>query len=184
MNKKNEGFSLVEILIVAAIIATLSVVLILNFRSSPKGKTGRDQAVAVIVSDFRGAQSKALAASLYQGVTVCGYGIHYVDSTTYLIYAGVLDNGALTCQASNHNYQAGIDSIVETKKVINSNMVMAASFNDVFFEPPDPKTYINNNSALNVAPVAITIRLNGQANCVSGPCTVINVYTSGRIDIN
>lgn len=181
--KENSGFSVVELLLVAVIIATLSVTLILNFRASPLSATAREQTASVIVSDVRRAQSMALAASLYRGSSVCGYGIHYVDSNTYLIYAGAWDSGVSSCQSSERNYSATADTTVETKKLSNGKMEMRSSFPDVFFVPPDPKTFINNSSALADPPAVITIQPKGQSNCGQGSCTTIEIYTSGLINL-
>lgn len=179
----NRGFTLVEVLLVTAIIATFSVVLILSFRSSPRNRVARNQTASVIVSDIRRAQSMASAGSRFQGNIVCGYGINYVSPTSYRLYAGVLDGGATKCQDANRNYQAGIDLIVESKILINTNMEIRSSFNDVFFEPPDPKTYINNSYSLTGPAVTISIQLKGQQNCGGQSCTQITIYPSGQIDL-
>ena len=178
----NRGFSIIELLVVTAIIATFSVVLVLNFRSSPKNQVARSQTAAAVVSDIRRIQSMASAGSRFQGNVVCGYGIHYVSSTSYILYAGVLDGGATRCQDTNHNYQAGIDLVVETKNIINSNMEMRSSFSDVIFEPPDPKTYINNSALLTGPSATITIQLKAQASCAGTSCTLITIFPSGQID--
>lgn len=177
------GFSIIELLVVSAIIATFSVVLILNFRMSPQSRTAREQTASVVLSDIRRAQSMALAGSQFSGVTVCGFGIHYVNITSYLIYAGVLDGGATRCQDTNHNYQAGTDLMVENRKLINDNMEIRSSFLDVFFELPDPKTYINNSASLAAPPVIIQIQKKGQANCGQQSCTSVEIYTSGKLEL-
>ncbi|MEX2052898.1 MAG: type II secretion system protein [Candidatus Paceibacterota bacterium] len=181
MIKKN-GFALVELVIVAGLIAALSVALILNFRTAATNKTARGQVASVVVSDIRRAQSMALSGSRFQGNIVCGFGIHYINSTSYLIYAGSTE-GLPDCTSTNHNYQAGVDSIFQTITINNPSMEMRSSFLDIFFEPPDPKTYINNNSSLGVAPATVTVQLVGQQNCGGQSCTNVQVYTSGQLDI-
>lgn len=178
----NKGFTIIELLIVTAIIATFSVVLVLNFRSSPKNQVARSQTAAVIVSDIRRIQSMASAGSRFQGNVVCGYGIHYVSNVSYVLYAGVLDGAATRCQDTNHNYQVGIDLIVETKNLINSNMEIRSSFPDAIFEPPDPKTYINNSALLSGPPTNIIVQLKGQVDCSGTSCTWISIWPSGKID--
>lgn len=128
----------------------------------------------------------ALAGSMFQGKAVCGYGIHYVDKTSYLIYAGVLDGDATKCKDANHNYQAGVDLEVEKKILINSKMEMRGqppAFLDFFFESPDPKTYINNDSSLSGPSTTITIQLNNQQNCAQKSCAHVTIYPSGKIDL-
>ncbi len=185
MSKSDRGFTLVEILVVTAIIATLSVALLFNFGTTARNRTARSQVASVIVSDVRRAQSMALSGTRFSGNVVCGYGIHYIDHITFLLYAGV-DEGLPTCQAANHNYQAGIDSIVEIKKLINPNIEFRSSFFDIFFESPDPKTYINNNASLTSPPTttAITIQRIGQGACsIPQTCAQIDVYTSGQVNL-
>lgn len=158
-------------------------VLILNFRSSPRNQVARSQTAAAIVSDIRRVQAMASAGSRFQNNIVCGYGIHYISSTSYILYAGGLDGGATTCQNANRNYQVAADLMVETKSIINSNMEIRLSFNDVFFEPPDPKTYINNSALLTGPSATISIQLKGQASCGGTSCTQITIFPSGQIDI-
>lgn len=105
-----------------------------------------------------------------------------MDPVTYIIYAGVLGGGITKCSDSNHNYQAGTDLLVETRKISNDNMEIATSFVDVFFESPDPKTYLDNSLITNL-PATITIWNKGQLSCVSDSCTYVKVYLSGRIDL-
>ncbi len=182
--KKNAGFTLMEILIVSVIVVTLSLTLVLNFRFSAKDKTARTQAASIIISDIRQAESRVLSGAKFKGNFVCGFGLHYVDSTTYLIYAKAVPSGGALCSTvSTRNYLAGSDSVVDTKRVFNTGLEIRSAFADIFFEPPDPKTYINNSASLLDAPAQIIIQVKGQADCVSLPCTNINVYTSGRIDL-
>ena len=178
----NPGFALVEILVVTAIIATLSVALLFNFGTAARNRTARRQVASVIVSDVRRAQSMALSGTRFNGNVFCGYGIHYVDHITYLLYAGV-NEGLARCQDANHNYQAGTDSMVQIQKLINPNMEFRSSFSDIFFESPDPKTYINNSALLTDPQTAINIQRLNQQNCGGQTCTKVEVNTSGQINL-
>jgi len=173
---------MVELLVVSAIIATFSVVLILNFRASPKSETAREQTASLVLSNIRRVQSMALAGTRYQGNLTCGFGVHYLNSTAYFIYGKTMPISGLCSSVTTRNYQAG-DIIVETIILSNSNMQFRSSFNDIFFEPPDPKTFINNNSALTAPHATLTIQLKGQASCAQGSCTDIEVHTSGQINL-
>ena len=180
--KLKTGFTLVEVLVVTAIIATLSVALLFNFGTAARNRTARSQVASVVVSDIRRAQSMALAGARFGGNTVCGYGIHYLSSTSYYIYAKAAPAGGCST-VPTRNYQAG-DLIVEAKKLINPNMGFRSSFSDVFFESPDPKTFLNNSSILTNPPVTITIQRVGQANCGGQSCARVEVYTSGQINLS
>ncbi|MBI2063346.1 MAG: type II secretion system protein [Candidatus Yanofskybacteria bacterium] len=177
----NRGFTIIELLVISAIIATFSVVLIFNFGVSPESETARDQTASVILSDIRRAQSMALSGSRFQGNLTCGYGVHYLDQNSYSIYAKVVPVSGLCSSVITRNYQAG-DMVVETKKLINSNMEIRSAFLDVFFEPPDPKVYLNNSYSLSASPTVITVQLKNQQNCDQSTCTDISIYGSGQID--
>jgi len=179
----DRGFTLVEVLVATAIIALLSTALLFNFGTAARNKTARTQTASVIVSDIRRAQSMALAGTRFGGNVVCGYGVRYVNKTAYLLYAGSKE-GLPRCQDTNHNYQAGIDLMVEEKKLFNPKMEIRSPFPDIFFESPDPRTYINNSAVLTDPPATITIQLIDQANCAQQSCAQIEVFTSGRIDLN
>ena len=184
--KSGAGFTLVEVLVVTAIIATLSVALFFNFGTTARNRTARSQVASVIVSDIRRAQSMALSGARFGGNIFCGYGIHYVDNITYILYAGS-NEGLPQCQSANHNYQSGIDTVVETKKLVNQNMEFRSSFSDIFFESPDPKTYINNNASLAppIPTATITIQRVGQAACsIPQTCAQIDISTSGQLNLS
>jgi hypothetical protein len=124
----------------------------------------------------------ALAGTRFGGNVVCGYGVHYYSSNTYYIYSKPPPpTGCST--VLTRNYQDG-DLVVESKELTNPNMEFRSIFSDIFFESPDPKTYINNSALLTDPQATITIQRVGQANCGGQTCTRIEVYTSGRIDLN
>lgn len=177
---RQAGFSLAEMLIVIAIVSILSGFLLMNFRTTASNKTARNQVSSVVISDLRRAQSMALSGTQKDGTIVCGYGLHYIDSQTYSLYA---KTPAGACSGlTTRNYASG-DLIVETRKITNTNFQIGAAFQDIFFQPPDPKTYINNSNTLS-PPVttAINLVLVGQS-CSPSNCTTITVSTSGSIDI-
>lgn len=178
------GFSLVELLVVLTIVSSLSLVLVFNLRSSKTNLTARHQISSVIIADLRRAQSLALSGVRYQGQLVCGYGIYRLDSDRYILYAGAPEGGGPTCAAANRNYQSGIDFVVDTIRVDNTYLAISGpvggSFNDIFFESPDPKVYINNAQSL-TSSADIYVVNQGEI-CSSANCTTLTVYGSGRID--
>lgn len=178
------GFSVIELLVITAIIATFSVVLILNFRIGARTATARLQTASVIVSDIRRAQSMALAGQRYQGSVVCGYGVRYVSKNSYRIYAKPVPAVGGCVALSTHNFQVGdFDSVTGTRGMVNSNMEMRSAFDDIFFKPPDPKVYVNNTPLPTLTMTTITIQTLNQQNCAGGSCTKIEVYNSGQIDL-
>ena len=138
----NSGFTLVEVVVYASLTAVFSTIFLLNLRSYSTNASVLERASAAVISDFRRAQNRAIAGADFQGSSICGYGLHYLSSDSYLIYAG----GGSTCSSANRNYQNGQDFDVQTVKIVENNIKFKSSFNDIFFEPPDPKTYLNNKT--------------------------------------
>lgn len=171
------GFSLVEVLVVAAITGTISAFMIINFQRT---RVDLNESGSVFIADLRATQSKALASTKYDsgsGLKIrCGYGIHYIDLTSYSIYAGP-DATSSNCKTLNRNLD-GTDTTVSTKNFTNEKVEFKAVFNDIFWEPPHPYTYLNNSSAS--ASIIITIGKKG--GICPQDCKTINVSTSGKIE--
>lgn len=177
MNKRS-GFTLVEVAVVAAITGFITTFMLLNFQRSRIDLTLTTNEV---IGSLRAAQNRAFASARYDtgaGSKIrCGYGIHYINPTSYVMYVGP-DSASVNCSALNKNYD-GTDTIILTSVFTDSRVEFKSPFNDIFFEPPDPKTYINNDSTLGLPPQAITLGKIG-GTCPSD-CKTINVYTSGTI---
>ncbi|OGN30683.1 MAG: hypothetical protein A3I92_01345 [Candidatus Yanofskybacteria bacterium RIFCSPLOWO2_02_FULL_43_10b] len=176
--KGNPGFTLVEVVIYSVLLGVFSTVILINLRSAQTNSSVLERASAAIISDLRRAQNLAIAGLTFQGQSVCGYGLHYLSPDSYLIYTG----GEGACSSANRNYQSGTDLIFQTIKIVEGNVKFKSSFGDVFFEPPDPKTYLNNRFSLSEAPLVITVGFENQS-CPSG-CKTIAVFPSGKIDFN
>ncbi|MDO8658698.1 MAG: type II secretion system protein, partial [Candidatus Levybacteria bacterium] len=154
----NKGFTLIEILVVATITGIISTIMLLNFQRS---RLDLNEGSGILLADLRATQSKALASTKYDsgsGLKIrCGYGVHYVDLTSYSIYVGP-DANSNDCPFLNRNLD-GADTTVSTKKFVNEKIEFKNTFNDIFWEPPHPYTYLNNSSAS--ASITITIGKRG-----------------------
>lgn len=148
----NQGFTLVEVMVYVALVGIFSVILLTNLQGAQTNSSVLERASSAVISDFRRAQLMTISGLTFQGNPVCGYGIHYLDSGSYLIYAG----GEAVCSTANRNYNAS-DFNIQTVKIIESNVKFKSSFSDVFFEPPDPKTYLDNSSVLSATPLPISL---------------------------
>lgn len=175
------GFSLVEIIVVTALMSILSTLFIFNFRSANTTKTGHDQVVGVIVSDTRRMQSLALSGRQYNSENVCGYGIHYVDAVTYILYVVRDVNADGFCSDQSRLYSGGSATILETHILANPSVQFQTGFQDIYFELPFAKTYINN---VNSPPTSTQIILqNKGSDCTSGFCSTVTVTTAGAINL-
>lgn len=170
---------MIEMLVSIAILGLLSTLLVYNFRASATTKNGRVQALNAVVSDIRRAQSMALAGSSYNGRAVCGFGVHYVDPTTYWIYARLAPVDGSTCASNgkSRTYDTSIppDPIVESRMLVNSKMVFRAAFVDIYFELPGARTYVNNRADPGIASNLYIGPLGGAGS------SLVSVYTSGRM---
>jgi type II secretory pathway pseudopilin PulG len=181
------GFTLIEVLIIAAVVTIVTTFMINNFSSS---RTYLRDSTNAVLSDIRSAQSRSISGAHFNNETEprCGYGVHYIDTDSYLIFVAPQPeaaNGFCSSLDRNYNSVGSIsvrDLIVEQKDILNDGLMFANSFNDIFFEPPDPKTYINGVYAVDNSSERITIReiANG---CAGEPCKSICVYHSGKIEV-
>jgi prepilin-type N-terminal cleavage/methylation domain-containing protein len=141
-SRKQAGFTLIEMLVVIFIIAILSALLFANYKTGQKKYT-LIQASQQAVSNIRKAQNMAISGTDIVGTSYYGFGVFFNrNDNYYIIYAD--KNG-------NSSYQPSDDSMIETinlagKVIINSTSPVASKL-DVFFESPNPTTYINGSSA-------------------------------------
>lgn len=146
------GFTLIELLTVIAIISLIVAFVIPNFKEGQR-KSALRQAAQKVAQDIRRAQNMAMSGVNFTPGKTCGYGIHYKDQNTYVIFedkdddcaygVGVFDprcDGDICSVATD----AFADEIVETITVPeNRHVELAGSFFDILFVPPEPLTYIN-----------------------------------------
>jgi len=173
-----KGFTLIEILVVAAITVMLTGFLIQSFS---RARTDLNQVTGQVADAIREAQSSALSGALVQGKYRCGYGIHF-DAGGYTIFAGPdATQSRATCVAAGRVFPGTGTSVVRTALLTNNVLEIAPSGTDIFFEPPNPTTYINISGGP-VPSVTILVRVKG-ATCSVTPadCRSINVTTSGLI---
>jgi prepilin-type N-terminal cleavage/methylation domain-containing protein len=175
--KKNnlKGFTLVETIVVVAVISILSIVILANHQSSQKQQAVQ-RAAHQLVGDIRRAQNMAMASAEQGGIIPDGYGIHVIkNSNHYFIFADKNNN-----QKRNGNGDEDIEpaiSFPSNVEIFNIEPAPPAQV-DIFFEPPDPTTYINGDSGALVDTV-ITLIFSGTLYEKT-----VTVKTSGQIEID
>ena len=170
-----KGFTLIEVLVVAAIIGILSTLLLVNFSRS---RVDLNQVANSVTDAIREAQSSALSGALVRGTYRCGYGIHF-ESDAYRIYAGPDASQPDVDCAAGLAYGSAGTVVVRTAFLENNSLEIAQPAPDIFFEPPDPTTYIGGDSSPGKS-ADIDVRVKNAA-CPSADCRTIHVSTSGLI---
>jgi prepilin-type N-terminal cleavage/methylation domain-containing protein len=145
--RRQSAFTLIELLVVVFIIVFLSVLVLANYRSGQM-QYSLSQSTQRLVSDLRKAQNMAMGGVGIKG-QYCGYGIkinYNEDPTSYIFYADV---SSLGCNYSDHEYDND-DHVVETVTLLRAISVQSTSPSplDIFFQPPEPITYINASNTL------------------------------------
>jgi Tfp pilus assembly protein FimT len=175
-SESSSGFTLIEILVVTSITVLIGGFLVANFSRS---RVDLNQVVLTVADAIREAQSSALAGSLVRGEYRCGYGIHFTEKG-YSLYAGP-DSSTNDCASEDRNFNKGIDEIIRSGVLPNNTLEIALPASDIFFEPPNPTTFINGSSTEGITE-GITIQRKG-AKCPSADCRIITVSTAGRIEV-
>lgn len=192
--RNSSGFTLIEVLIVASISVFVSINLLTNFLRS---KANLAETARTLIADIRNAQANALASRQYispTGVAThrCGYGIHQLDSSSYIIYVGRVFGATGSCP-NDYKFGTATDTPILKIGVLDSQTEFydangpgpAPNFYDVLFEPPDAYIWLDNQHVLSGmnprTKSEIVIRKKG-ATCPSVNCIYVCVYASGRIE--
>lgn len=132
---KSKSFTLIEFLVVVAIIGLMSSIMIINY-SGQKPKDLEEQAVLQFVSDLRRAQNMAMAVIDCDGV-----------QDQYCVYNILTQNYNITCYSQNFELPMAIDETGEVcfYPITETNPVLTA----------DEKTF-------NIGETEINIKSNGQ----------------------
>jgi Tfp pilus assembly protein FimT len=160
----SKGFSVVETLVVIFIIVLLTTLFAVNYKSGQQ-RYALNSAVQRLSADLHRAQNFALSGSTQGASTPTGYGIHVIPGappTQYVLFyntAGRVYGGT----------SVSLDTIT-----LPGGVSIDTGF-DIFFEPPDPTTYINGQPS------------NSRTFILTSPVGAltknITVYASGRIEL-
>ncbi len=184
---KKNGFTLLEVAIVAGITGFITTFLLINFSRT---RISPNEEANIFISKVRIAQTKAISSTRFNGSIRCGYGVRYIDNQSYAIYAGE-NASALDCSTLNKSYNPtggpDNDADIEMVNFADTRIEFKTAFRAIYFEPPDPKTFIidSGGTVHNVGDepnynLGITIGKIG-GSCPQD-CKTINVSTSGKIE--
>ncbi len=134
-NCRNEGFTLVEILVVTGVLSLISAILIVYVRSgSQQIILFREQAQVISIL----ARAKYLAISTFGRTGVpCGYGVHFEQPRTFTIFKDIAED----CQTSDQKY-SGPEETYESFQIDKTLTFENLTLSDILFIPPDPSVII------------------------------------------
>ena len=138
----NKGLTLIELLVVITIIGILSSVLFLGSRSEEE-KLALQRSAYQLVQDLREVQEMAMGAGEIScdGGKTYSFGIYFTTaSSNYYQFAD--------CDA-NQTYNAQNDKLlkeIKLEKGVQIQSLSPSSPLNIVFNPPDPTTYINQQS--------------------------------------
>ncbi|MCD6435017.1 MAG: prepilin-type N-terminal cleavage/methylation domain-containing protein [Clostridiales bacterium] len=185
--ENNSGFTLVELMVSVAIIAIISAMTLVNFRST-NNSAASSMAVQKLASDIRMVQGWALSLKDFNGSSPDGgWGIRFLKGKgSYIIFADI--DGSKKYRASedgtvnNENYK--VVKILNDIKVntLKFNGITDRKYGYIVFIPPEPETEIggspnesNDNLQIGSADT-IEIELEGDNK------VIINKY--GMVDVD
>ncbi len=176
LQRTENGFALIELLVVIVIIGLLSLAVFTGHRSSDK-LIGLQRSTYKMAQDIRWVQSMAMTAQEFQEEVPRGYGI-YIDlsesNQEYLLFADFGNNDERDVR------------VVELEKEIYISRILAPGYANVqrlkiLFSPPDPKITINigitNSPLLERREASIFLTYEG------GSEKIVNINKVGLVDI-
>ena len=178
------GFTLIEVLIVAAITGFITTFLLINFSRT---RINFAEEANTFASKFRIAQTKAVSSTRFNNSIRCGYGVRYINSQSYAIYVGE-NSSTLDCATQNKDYNptggADNDADFEVINFADSRVEFKTIFRAIYFEPPDPKTFIidSGGTVHNEPNYGLGITIGKVGGTCPQDCKTIDVFTSGKIE--
>lgn len=182
LNSKHnrEGFTLLEMLVVVAIISLMSSLVISNYNSQKKAKE-MQFAGQEIADSIRKAQNYSINIKKFENYNISGgYGTHFTDGgSSFIIF---LDDSV------NKNKTYGPeDYVVETVDFppginvenLNGGAVGVA---DLVFEPPYGKVYMSFNGALQSPTPSLSIQIKKDTESCPAFCKTVSINSQGQVN--
>lgn len=164
-----KGFTIIELLIVIAIVSVLSGIMVVNFRKGEAG-TKLQRSAQQIIQSIREVQSMALSSAEYGGVVYNYYGVYFNKqsmSTSYYIFA-----------SSNQVYNPGEEiKTVDLESGIVIDSISTGNQVNITFLPPH--AFVEFNPSTNEA----TITIKKEDGTCPQDCRYIKINDKGWMSI-
>lgn len=150
--KSDAGFTIIELMVSASIIAIMSGLIIANFRgSTQKSSLGNES--ERLSSILREANIDALIGLTVSGQRpVGGFGLHLVECSSSCRYLLFADNG-------DYVYDANDDEIIQDVGMLENNVyvdsLLPETVVDIVFTPPQGTIMINGGTAVDQVDIVL-----------------------------
>jgi prepilin-type N-terminal cleavage/methylation domain-containing protein len=160
---KNSGFTLIEMMIVMAIIGILSATGFMGYQSAKRNAALR-AAQREVATVIRLAQGYALQGKTQGDITPCGYGFKFTANNTYQIFYTNKLVATKSCSDSGNDGYPGTEILVGSAFVLDNDVAITnspASNVKVYFHIPfAPVTDLNDSTT--VFPLVINFNAAGE----------------------
>ena len=149
---KGEGFVILELVVVLAIIALISGIIFVSLQTGEQG-LALDRAAHKVAQDIRKTVELSLRAKSYTCInpgSISGYGMRFDDpDVSYIRFADC--NGNETYQPSDDKLET-----IELEDGVRIQSVTSSAL-DIVFVPPNPEVFINGDSAANPGQIVLEL---------------------------
>jgi len=160
------GFTLIEILVVASIIAVISTIVIFNV-GLERQNSALLRSSQKLSLNLRRVQSFALSSRAYKtSGAPCGWGVHFnsINSTSYIIFADL----AISSDCSDRDFIRAANGsedfeMVNLESGINVSS-LSNNLSDVVFSPPEPTVNFTPNQT---TAIIVLISKNGATRMIN-----------------
>ena len=175
---KNRAFTLIEMLIVMAIVVIISSLIFLNY-GKQKQHFALQRSTYKLAQDIRKASEMGMSARVFKGeVPRGGYGIYFstASPTSYILFAD-LDGDHLYSGPGEEEEEINLEKRVYIKEILPPSY----SFLNITFQPPNPTVTISNEDGTSTTSEA-TIVLSLETD--PAITRKIKINSAGLIDID